>query len=55
MLFKIIEAVLFGKKFTGTVTGYELCRTYRSVEYYRYMVEVNIDGNIRKFLSAEAP
>ena len=54
MLFKVLGAVLFGKRFTGTVTGYELCRTYRSVEYYRYMVEVNINGNIRKFISAEA-
>lgn len=45
MIFLILKAVFFGKKSTGIVTGYEICKTYRSIDYYRYIVTVN-DKNI---------
>lgn len=45
MIFSILKAVLFGRKCTGIVTGYEIRRTYRGVDYYRYIVTAN-DKNI---------
>ena len=53
MLFKILKAILFGKKCVGTVIGYEACKSYRGVDYYRYIVEVKIGGEVKKLLSAE--
>ena len=49
MIFLILKAVSFGKKSTGIVTGYEICKTYRSIDYYRYIVTVND----KKYISAE--
>lgn len=49
MIFLIFKAVFFGKKSTGIVTGYEICKTYRSIDYYRYIVTVND----KKYISAE--
>ena len=31
MIFSILKAVLFGRKCTGIVTGYEIRRTYRAL------------------------
>ena len=50
MIFSILKAILFGRKCTGIVTGYEMRRTYRGVDYYRYIVTVNSD---KKYISAE--
>ncbi len=49
MIFPILKAVLFGRKCTGIVTGYEIRRTYRGVDYYRYIVT----ANDKKYISAE--
>ena len=49
MIFLILKAVSFGKKSTGIVTGYEICKTYRGIDYYRYIVTAN-DKN---YISAE--
>lgn len=49
MIFSILKAVFFGRKCTGIVTGYEIRRTYRCVDYYRYIVTAN-DKN---YISAE--
>lgn len=50
MIFSVLKAALFGRKCTGIVTGYEICRTYRGVDYYHYIVTVN---SVTKFISAE--
>lgn len=49
MIFSILKAVFFGRKCTGIVTGYEICKTYRSIDYYRYIVT----ANDKKYISAE--
>ena len=49
MIFSVLKAFCFGRKFTGVVTGYEICKTYRGVDYYRYIVTVNSE----KYISAE--
>ena len=49
MIFSIFKAVFFGRKCTGIVTGYEICKTYRSIDYYRYIVI----ANDKKYISAE--
>lgn len=49
MIFSILKAILFGRKCTGIVTGYEIRRTYRGVDYYRYIVA----ANDKKYILAE--
>ncbi len=49
MIFLIFKAIFFGRKCTGIVTGYEIYKTYRSIDYYRYIVT----ANDKKYISAE--
>lgn len=54
MLISVLRAVLFGRKVTGTVCGYESAGIYRSVESFRYIVMLKMSGESIKVKSAES-